>query len=77
MADEDGEKDNDILEGYCTFYDNVVDLYREVIYKPGTEYLVSQSIHTASNFVPDGRDKMTVGTKQQHYIKHRISCNVT
>ena len=61
VADEDGEKDNDILEGYCTFYDYVVAPYRGAKYKPGFKELASQSINTASNYANDGRDKLTVG----------------
>ena len=76
MADEDGEKDNDILEGYCTFYDYVVAPYRGAKYKPGFKELASQSINTASNYANDGRDKLTVGTKNQNYKKNRYSCNV-
>ena len=76
VADEDGEKDNNILAGYCTFYDYVVAPYRGAKYKPGFKELASQSINTASNYANDGRDKLTVGTKNQNYKKNRYSCNV-
>ena len=76
VADEDGEKDNDILAGYCTFYDYVVAPYRGAKYKPGFKELASLSINTSSNYANDGRDKLTVGTKNQNYKKNRYSCNV-
>lgn len=69
VADEDGEKDSDILAGYCTFYDYVVAPYRGAKYKPGFKELASLSINTASNYANDGRDKLTVGTKKPELQK--------
>ena len=58
---------DNVLEGYCTFYDYVVAPYKGNVYGWGYKEYPKRSINTSSNYADNGKPKLTVGTIDQNF----------
>ena len=67
---------DNVLEGYCTFYDYVVAPYKGNVYGWGYKEYPKRSINTSSNYADNGKPKLTVGTIDQNFRANQHNCYV-